>query len=115
MKTEIRKITIDREVYIAEDGREFENEGSCELYEMQLLEKRFKMYDIHVLETNDIESCFYVKLDTQEDVDAFITCDAYNDMTTDGLEGPGVYFYNEHDYKWTNMTEIMSKLEGSND
>lgn len=115
MRTEIRKVTVEHKVYIAEDGKVFDNEDSCELYEMQLLEKRFKMYDIDVSEVSDIESCFYVKLDTQEDVDAFKTCGDYNDMIIAGLQGPGVYFYNENDYEWINLTKIMSKLEAKNE
>ena len=36
MKLETKTKTIEYEVYIAEDGKEFESEGECKLYEKKL-------------------------------------------------------------------------------
>lgn len=72
MRTETRKVTVEQEVYIAEDGKEFDNDGDCECYEARLAGKRLKMYTHKYTKTDTVEDCYLVKLNSWVDAEDFI-------------------------------------------
>lgn len=116
MKTEIRKVTVEKEVYIADDGMEFEDEYDCEAYEMRLIGKRLKMYDYKFEKSCSAGDCYYVKLDTNKEVDWFIALCRYEGIASKGINGPGTYQYVEGTYgrskeAWVDLNDIISKLE----
>lgn len=117
MKTETRKVTVEQEVYIAEDGTEFEDLDECEAYETRLIGKHLIMYTFAHDPTDSVEDCWYVKLDTREAVSDFISLCRYEEVSPEGLQEPGVYMYTEGCYgrrnnTWTNIAKIFDILNG---
>lgn len=117
MKTKTKKVTTTVEVYIADDGTEFDNEDDCRYYELKQIREKLDMYDYHLAKTNNTGCCRYVKLDTQEQVRDFIdSCkDAF--VSTTGIERTGIYIYTEGTYgdrttSWVNVTEVLSVING---
>ena len=111
MKKETRQVTIERDVYVAEDGREFFDKCDCEKYDFELLEKTLKFYD-RIFEDSDFESCTYVNLKTAEDVTKIIQLCDYNGVSEEGLVNPGVYMYDTYRDRWVNITEAVARIEG---
>ena len=116
MKTSTKTITIEKEIYIAEDGTEFDDQDDCEAYEYRLVGKRLKMYKYSFSPCQSIEDCCYVKLDTETDVQAFIDLCKYDGISHKGVTTPGLYMYSEGRYgfandAWVNLSEILKHLE----
>lgn len=106
MRTETREVTVQRTVYIADDGREFYYEGDCRIYDYQLKEKTLKLYDLN-FEKAVIESAVYVQLDTKEEVELFKEIYEYKGYGgADGVYEPGIYMYTPDDY-WVNITPVI--------
>lgn len=119
MKSEIRKVTVEQEVYIADDGTEFSTEDSCEAYEIELKEKALTFYDGNFTRV-DFDSCMYVRLDTLEQVNWLREICEWNGVTSEGLDDAGVYLYLDASRRerWLNLTpviEYMTKEESKND
>lgn len=115
MKTEIRKVTVEQEVYIADDGTEFEDEDDCRSYEFELIEQSLEMYDHTFEKCYNFDECFYARLNTPEDVRKFIELCGWNDITKKGVRKPGVYMYGDRDDTWINISEIISALDKEKD
>lgn len=116
MKTETRKVTVEQKIYIAEDGKEFDDDGDCACYEARLAGKRLKMYTHKYTKTDTVEDCYLVKLDNWVDAEDFIKLCSLDGFSFKGIAGPGVYLYVEGTYSggkeaWTNISEIISKVE----
>lgn len=117
MRTEIRKVTVEQEVYIANDGREFTDEDECTDYEFNLVEKTLTYYDIECQKTDDVHKCMIINLITDSDVENFkLVCDVC-DIPVEGIGGPGLYIYNEYKYEggWLDVDEIISKIRGGSE
>ena len=110
MRVETKKVTIEQEVYIAKDGKEFFSEDSCEQYEMELNLKSLKMWDRHFEETNDLDTCYYVRLATKEDIRDMISACKWSCITIKGIEDVGTYIW--VDEQWINLDEVCKKLGG---
>ena len=120
VRTEIRKVTIEQEVYIASDGKEFLDEGDCLSHDYNLLEQKLNLYTANFEEACSIDECIYAALKTEEDVDIFKQCCDYIGIDATGVERPGMYMYIEHAYFrspviWINLNETLDKLEGNSD
>jgi hypothetical protein len=116
MKTSTKTITIEKEIYIAEDGTEFDDRDDCEAYEYRLIGKRLKMYTYGFSPCQSVENCCYARLDTWADVQAFIDLCTYDGISTRGITDPGLYMYSEGRYgfgneAWVNITGILKNLE----
>lgn len=113
MKTEFREVVVKQPVYIADDGREFDDEDECADYEFNLLEASLTYYNNEVEVTDDVEGCYFINLSTATDVKRFKKiCDTCG-CTTDGIDKPGVYMYIDgRDGRWTNMEEAIIKIKG---
>lgn len=110
MKTEIRKVTVEREVYIAIDGKEFNDKDDCESYEYELLEKKLQFYD-DKCGKSDLDSCTYVKLISEQDVADLISICAYHGISCEGISSAGIYMYDNYN-GWLNITEVISNIYG---
>lgn len=111
MTQKTKKVTVEREVYIACDGAEFDDENDCRAYEVGLVEKSFEMYDCHLAKDENLDSCCYVRLTSNEDVERFIDCCNYYGICSDGIYYPGIYAYSEATSRygaWVNLNEVMS-------
>lgn len=113
MKTELREITIQRPVFIADDGTEFDSENACGAYEIDCLEKTLKCYEEDYTESN-IESCSFVDLTTDEDVETFKTVCDFHGVVSDGVDKPGLYMFDDtyRDSTWVNLDEVISNIRG---
>lgn len=115
MKTETREVKQLVEVYISDDGIEFDNEEECRGYEMECLEKTLSFYD-QEFDPCGLDACVYAVLKTQEDVDALIRLCAYEGIHVPGLrrDKPGIYMYTYRFGKdeWVNISEIVDRLRG---
>lgn len=110
MKIETRKVTVEKDVYIAEDGTEFYTEYDCERHDVKLIEKSLKFYTRKFVEC-DLESCTYVYLKTADDVLRLISLCDFEGIATDGLTDVGVYVYDNHSDRWINMSEAIARIE----
>lgn len=114
MKIEMREIIINREVYIANDGTEFDDYDECAGYEIELLEKTLSFYDEQLNEST-LNGCLFVKLATRKDVDAFIALCEWHGITARGIADEGVYSYSEAGSGgWIDMTAVIAKINGGN-
>lgn len=119
MTIDTRKVLVEKDVYIAEDGTEFDDADDCEAYETRLIGKRLNLYTQSHMRTDNIENCWYAKLDTPEEASDFITLCKFDGITALGVKGPGLYMYTEGTYghgkdAWTNLLEIIEKFNGGN-
>lgn len=120
MKVKTKKIIIEQEVYIADDGKEFDDEDDCRGYEMSLVAARLIMYTHKRVRTNSVTNCWYAKLDTDEDVSSFINLCEFDGVSHKGIDKAGLYMYTEGGYgygneAWTNLSEIINSIGESED
>ena len=118
MRTETRQIMIEEEVYIADDGKEFDDEDDCIAYEITRSCEKIKMRDYRWAQTDDVENCQTVKLDNLDEIKSFIELCKYSGVSHKGIEAPGVYLYTEGRWgacneAWTNISEMIKSFEES--
>lgn len=115
MKISTKKITVEQEIYIADDGTQFDDIDECEAYEMRLEGERLDMYTYEYVRTSVINDCWYAKLDTNEEVSAFINLCKFDGVSSEGIEKVGLYMYTEGGYgrskeAWTNLSEVIKRI-----
>ena len=108
MKTIKKKVTVTKEIYVADDGKEFEDVTDCESYEMSLLENSIEMYDFKLNKSN-LDNCIYIKLPTVESVKMLIDLCLYTGISCKGVNTPGLYMF-DNKYGWINISDIFEKL-----
>lgn len=110
MKAEKRKVTVERFIYIAKDGREFDDESACEAYEIELTEKTIKFYDSN-FEKSDIESCTYVELNTAEEIETLKDLCRYFGISHKGItDKTGIYMYIDRGDAWKNISAAVDRI-----
>lgn len=92
MKTITRKVEIEKEFYIAKDGKEFEDEYECVAYDMKLLCDSFETYD-EDFNKIEFESAKYIVVHSDEELDNIDKVCDFNGWTCDGLTETGLYRY----------------------
>ena len=111
MTTKVEKVVLEKTVYVAFDGMEFDDEETCESYEMKLYLDDFMMRDPNLRPTSDIGLATYVKLDTPDLVLKFMAVCDYFEVTTHGLnvDMPGVYYYSMAGRvdEWVNLNTVL--------
>ena len=110
MRTEYKKIMVEQDVYISDDGKEFLSKRECLEYEYELLKKSIEGYD-YKLRKSDVDECDIVNLKTEEDVKNFIKVFDEEGYEYDGIDKPGLYIYGANDI-WVNIDEVISKIRG---
>lgn len=93
MKTIIRKVEIEKEFYVANDGTEFEDEYECVAYDIGLLYKNFEAYDEYFNRV-DLGSAVYLVVHSNEELDDIKKVCIFNGWTCEGLIEVGLYKYN---------------------
>lgn len=106
MTRKTKKVTVEQEVYIACDGTEFEDEDDCIAYEVELTEAKFEMYNHLLHKVDSISECYYVCLNSADNVNQFIDCCKYYGITTNGIRRPAIYAYDDRD-SWINLNSVM--------
>lgn len=120
MREEKRPITIEQTVYIADDGKEFDDEDDCKSYEINQVCESLKMRNYLGVKTNNIDNCQAVKLNSFVEIQSFIELCAYEGVSYKGISEPGIYLYTEGRYgngneAWTNISKIIESFEESED
>ena len=95
MKTIIKRIEIEKEFYVANDGTEFEDEYKCVAYDMGLLYKNFEAYD-EDFNRVDLGSAEYLVVHSNEELDDIKKVCIFNGWTCEGLIEIGLYKYNSY-------------------
>lgn len=93
MKAITRKVEVEKEFYIANDGKEFEDEGECLDYENEIDIKSIEAYDEN-FNRIDFESATYVVIHSDEEVEFIDKICDYNGWTSNGLCEVGLFRYN---------------------
>ena len=93
MKTITKKIEIEKEFYIADDGTEFEDEYECVAYDMELLCKNLEAYDENFNRV-DLGSAEYLVVHCNDELDDIKKVCNFNGWTYYGLIEAGLYKYN---------------------
>ena len=109
MTTEIREVTVEQEVYIAEDGTIFTDESECVEYEYNLLTKTFECFNQHY-EPADVESCCFLKIKHADAVNNFKQVCVYLGTSSDGVDKPGMYMYSDYIDRWVNLDDVIFNL-----
>lgn len=109
-----------RIVYIAEDGREFDNQWECEVYEDQQriaaynLKSRFFDKERHLMDITDLARCveygWYMEIATMEEA-KLIAKYAEENVGIVLFEGPpqvGRFYYSEEDELWMSIEVLYN-------
>ena len=112
MKIEKREVVVTKEVFIAVDGKEFNEENDCREHEYLISEAKLALYD-YKFKKSTIDECAYARLDTEEDVELMLSLCRYQGISSKGIVNPGVYIYSyDHGDCWINMTECIERICG---
>lgn len=90
-----RKVLREEDIYIARDGKEFDNEGECLDYENELNIKSIEAYD-EKFNRIDFEGASYVVVHSDEELNFICEVCDYNGWTCEGLNENGLYHYVSH-------------------
>lgn len=109
MRTEFRKVTVDQQVYIAEDGKEFTDHTKCRNHEIYLLEQVVELYTDE-FERCDLHTATFLNINNAEDVKNFKLLSNYCGMTDKGIDDtPGVYMWNNG---WIKISYFVERVKG---
>lgn len=99
-------------IYIAEDGKKFDDEYECEEYERSLKMANLPpltMFDHEGEPTDQPDAAWFVKIDTEEEADA---AHFWNEETGANIpEETGIYFYNEYNNYWCNFALELERAK----
>ena len=111
MKIEKREIVVTKEVFVAFDGMEFDNQDDCMDHEYRITEAKLSFYD-YKFKKSILDECAYARLDTEEDVKLMISLCDYQGIVSKGIVNPGVYIYSNDRSGdcWVNMTETVNRI-----
>lgn len=120
MREETRQVIVEQTVFVANDGKEFDDEDDCKAYEVNCSAKNLEMYNYSNVKTDNIDNCWYVKLSTTSDITTFIEFCKYEGVSHRGIDAPGVYMYTEGNYgggnyAWTDISKIVERFAGRED
>lgn len=109
MKHEKREVVAVKDVYIADDGMEFDKYNDCVRYEVESLEKKLSLYDKR-MKPCGMDSSYVVHIRNNDDMRAFVTVAKYYDDHIKGIIGPGVYYYDGWLEEWLCISDIVDEL-----
>ena len=111
MKIEKREVVVTKEVFVAFDGMEFDNQDDCMDHEYRITEAKLSFYD-YKFKKSILDECAYARLDTEEDVKLMISLCDYQGIVSKGIVNPGVYIYVDRGDYWINMSEAIKHICG---
>lgn len=116
MTTKTKKVAVTTTVYIACDGKEFDDRDDCVNYEFQLKEKQLLFFDSKLFPSN-LDNCTYIYIRTEAELEILQELCDFSDISCVGLiDGPGVYMYEDRRDKWLNISKTIDKIkEHTND
>ena len=110
MEVKHKEVVIVKDIFVAYDGTEFEDEDDCIDYECKLAENKISCYDEN-FEKAKLDSCYFVDATDEESLTLFkALCNHYG-YSENGIEGVGLYRYMDKGDYWLNISQIMSNFE----
>lgn len=110
MIIEMKEVVVKQEVYIANDGKEFDDYDDCVEHEIKLAEASMEFYDSD-FEKSDLESCTYVEVNTPEEIEALIDLCKYYGISHKGIsEKTGIYMYYDRGDTWKNISDAVDRI-----
>lgn len=110
MKIDYREVTIKKPVYIADDGKEFDNEEDCMDHEFDIFNESFRCFNSKY-EKSNVETCAFVDVPTEKSVKHFIkVCDTLG-ITADGVDKPGIFMYSDYGNSWINLEDTLARFK----
>lgn len=114
MKIEQRKLMVNQDVYVAQDGTVFADRYTCEEYEAKVAGRILEMYGSDFSRCDNLGCCTYVRLNTPDDISKFLAGCEYYGIHTTGIEKAGLYMCTGRlSHNWVNLTEVISKVNGT--
>lgn len=110
MKEITKTVTVEKIIYVAEDGTEFDNRYDCQRYEAKLWEDSLIFYD-NTFEKSNLEECTYICILSHEDYNALVKLCDFEGISSKGIEDkPGIYMYEERRDGWINISEAITRI-----
>ena len=97
MKKITKIVTREEDLFIARDGKEFNDEGECLDYENELNIKSIEAYDKNFNKV-DFERATYVVIHSDEELNLITEVCDYNGLISEGLCEVGLFRFN-YDYR----------------
>lgn len=110
MEVKRKEVVIIKDIFVACDGTEFEDEDDCIDYECKLAENKLSCYD-EEFEKVDLDGCDYVDATTEESLKLFRELCKHYGFDQTGISGIGLYWYEPKSDTWVNISQIMSNFE----
>lgn len=113
MKTEYREVLVKRPVYIADDGKEFDDEEDCQDHEFDLLNGSFECYNGDFESVKCPDEATYVNLPTKKIIENFKRVCNWIGIVHTGVDEPGIYIYSDYGRgEWINMEKALARIRG---
>lgn len=113
MKTEYREVLVKQPVYIAEDGKEFDDEEDCQDYEFEMLNGSFECYSMNLERVRCPDEATFVNLPTKKIIENFKRVCEWMCISHTGIDDPGIYVYTDCGRgEWTNMEKAIERIRG---
>lgn len=114
-------------MFKAEDGKMFENADDCVSYEFELAEQEFRNHGVLLqnelllfTDFNSKPADLFKEIDfgdfnivvfkSQQALDYFVKACESLEVTVDGIDDIGGYYYSHKDWKWKKISEKIEKL-----
>lgn len=114
-------------MFKAEDGKLFEDAGDCVSYEFELARQEFNNRGVllqnelllftdfnskpaNLFKEIDFEDFDIVVFKSQQALDYFVKVCESLDLTVDGIDDIGGYYYNHKSWRWEKISEKIEKL-----
>ena len=110
MEVKHKEVVIMKDIFVACDGTEFEDEDDCIDYECRLCEKKISCYDEN-FEKAELDSCYFVDATDEESLTLFKSLCNHYGYSENGIEGVGLYRYMDKGDYWLNISQIMTDFE----
>lgn len=110
MEVKHKEVVIMKDIFVACDGTEFEDEDDCIDYEYKLAENKLSCYDEN-FEKVYLDNCDYVDATTEESLELFRELCKHYGFNRTGIAGVGLYWYEPKADTWVNISQIMSDFE----
>ena len=102
-------------MFKAEDGKMFENADDCVSYELLLQNELLLFTDFNskpadLFKEIDFGDFDIVVFKSQQALDYFVKACESLELTVDGIDDIGGYYYSHEDWRWEKISEKIEKL-----
>lgn len=113
MRVESKEVTVMKNIYISDDGKEFYDRADCLNHEFEIRKKAIEdcCFDVNGNKT-DIDNCVVAYLPDDKSVEAFISVSDACGLTHEGIGKPGFYIYTDFSNNWVMIDEVIDRIKG---